>query len=279
MENVELSDFCCGLIATVDYEQIKDNYYYCILGDFKLVIDKSTDNFNATKLCQLGLKNFFEWRRLEKSKQLVEYYENCSGYSQNIFIYEVKLQNKNNKQIIGTYVPKELILDIAFWVSTEFYNRCNNIVTNYFVKFKKMDNDNLKQLKEIENKVEKLTLENCQKEDIIKEKINQINELKQIISRLEETREKDRNVLMRQEQYIYLLGISLEEVKDQNEEILDLNKGLTKDVGDVKRKLGITSDKVGLRGSSLITVGPNKTVTKSNKDGFVIRRLLSIFYP
>jgi uncharacterized FlaG/YvyC family protein len=35
------------------------------------------------------------------------------------------------------------------------------------------------------------------------------------------------------------LGISLEEVKDQNEELKDKNDDLNKDVKDVKRKLGI----------------------------------------
>jgi hypothetical protein len=40
-------------------------------------------------------------------------------------------------------------------------------------------------------------------------------------------------------QYMRSLGISLEEVKDQNEELLDNNKGLKKEVKKVQRKLGI----------------------------------------
>jgi MSV199 domain/Protein of unknown function (DUF3627) len=43
----------------------------------------------------------------------------------------------------------------------------------------------------------------------------------------------------RQEQYMKSLGISLEEVKDQNEELLDCNKGLKQEVTKVQRKLGI----------------------------------------
>jgi regulator of replication initiation timing len=39
--------------------------------------------------------------------------------------------------------------------------------------------------------------------------------------------------------YMRSLGISLEEVKDQNEELLDNNKGLKKEVKKVQRKLGI----------------------------------------
>ena len=43
----------------------------------------------------------------------------------------------------------------------------------------------------------------------------------------------------RQEQYMRSLGISLEEVKDQNEELLDSNKGLHKQNKKIQRKLGI----------------------------------------
>src|SRR5574343_319062 len=108
MENVELSN-CI-------YEHIKDTFYYGLFGDFRLVIDKSTGFFNATKLCDQGNKNFFEWKRLEKSKRMIEYYQkNCPGNSQGNFLYEVKDANKDKigKQVTGTYVPKELILDIA----------------------------------------------------------------------------------------------------------------------------------------------------------------------
>lgn len=45
-KNESLNDIC--------YEQIKDNFYYGKFGDFKLVIDKDTGCFNATKLCNLS---------------------------------------------------------------------------------------------------------------------------------------------------------------------------------------------------------------------------------
>jgi hypothetical protein len=132
------------------YEHIKDTFYYGLFGDFKLVIDKATGSFNATKLCEQGGKNYFNWKRLEKSKKMVEYYEkSCPSDLKGSFLYEVKLQNNDNlnKQVTGTYVPKELILDIASWVSIEFYDKCNKIVVNYFVQ-------------EAQEKMKKLTLEN-----------------------------------------------------------------------------------------------------------------------
>jgi hypothetical protein len=55
-------------LTEVCYEHIKDSFYYGIFGDFKLVIDKTTGYFNATKLCIEGGKEYRKWSCLEKSK-------------------------------------------------------------------------------------------------------------------------------------------------------------------------------------------------------------------
>ena len=93
----------------------------------------STQQSCVTKLCDQGGKNLFHWKRLEKSKRMVEYYQrSCRSDLSGSFLYEVKLQNNDNlnKQITGTYVPQELILEIASWVSIEFYDKCNKIILN-----------------------------------------------------------------------------------------------------------------------------------------------------
>ena len=152
---MELSDLslCC-------YEHIKDTFYYGLFGDFKLVIDKATGYFNATKLCEQGGKNLFHWKRLEKSKKMVKYYQKSPPpHMERGFLYEVQGDNKDLKtrSITGTYVPKELILDIASWISIEFYDKCNKIIIDYF-------------LHEAQEKMEKLTLENRQKDKVLEEK-------------------------------------------------------------------------------------------------------------
>ena len=205
MENIELSD-CV-------YEHIKDTFYYGLFGDFKLVIDTKTGYFNATKLCDAGSKPFRQWKVLEKSKRMIEYYSKSRRRnSDGGFLYEIKGDNKDNKtqSITGTYVPKELILDIASWISIEFYDKCNNIIINYFVnEFKKIDKSKLKnKIKEVEEQMEKLTLEH---EEVVKVKDDKIDELM---------------VMVRS------LGISIEEVKDQNH-------GLKHEVKKVQRKLGV----------------------------------------
>ncbi len=60
---VSLNDVC--------YEQIKDSFYNGVFGDFKLVVDKKTGCFNATKLCSDGGKSFSKWTRLEGSKKFL----------------------------------------------------------------------------------------------------------------------------------------------------------------------------------------------------------------
>ena len=116
MENVELSN-CI-------YEHIKDTFYYGLFGDFRLVVDKSTGFFNATKLCdQGGKKQFRQWKILEKSKKMIEYYQRTRRQNPDGgFLYEVHGDNSDPKsrQITGTYVPQELILEISSWVSIEF---------------------------------------------------------------------------------------------------------------------------------------------------------------
>ena len=116
-------------LTNVCYENIKDTFYYGVFGDFKLVIDKATGYFNATKLCINGGKEYRLWSRLEKSKTMMEYYQKSWGADRTVN-YEIGGTNndKLNKQVTGTYVPKELILDIASWVSIEFYQKIVPII-------------------------------------------------------------------------------------------------------------------------------------------------------
>ena len=93
---------------------------------------------------------------------MVEYYQKLRAtYGPQSFKTTINLTNK--------LLPKELILDIASWVSIEFYDKCNNIIINYFVKeFKNMDGEALKQkIEEVEEQMEKLTLENEIKDNTI----------------------------------------------------------------------------------------------------------------
>jgi len=196
------------------YERIKDTFYYGLFGDFRLVIDTKTGYFNATKLCIEGGKNYFHWKRLEKSKDMIEYYqESRPPHMEGGFLYEIKGDNKDFKTqaITGTYVPKELILDIASWVSIEFYDKCNKIVIDYFInEFKKMDDQDLK------NKIKHL-----KKELKVKEKSEEElkKELKGTKEELKDTKEKFEEELKDVK----------EELEDTKEHALILQEMMVKD--------------------------------------------------
>lgn len=115
-----LNDIC--------YEQIKDNFYYGIFGDFKLVVDKNTGCFNATKLCNDGGKKFFKWTYLEKSR-LLDFYKDKSR-PQAEAIYEVKGDNNNKlvAQTTGQYLPQELLDDVVHWIKTPRSNNKEGVV-------------------------------------------------------------------------------------------------------------------------------------------------------
>jgi hypothetical protein len=244
MQNIDLSD--CA------YEHIKDSFYYGLFGDFKLVIDKNTGCFNATKLCADGNKPFRNWTRLERSKTLINYFENKieswrSLMSASCF-YEVKLQNNDalNKQITGQYVSKELILDIASWISVDFYDKCNTIIVDYFLtEYKKMNSEDVDtKVKEVETKMAEMSMEH---EETVREKNDKIDELIALTKKIEEERSKDREQAektlkrmedqnTRQDAMLRSLGITLNEVNDKNDTLIDLNEDLQIDIKHVKKQ-------------------------------------------
>ena len=228
-------------LNNICYKQIKDNFYYGIFGEFQLVVDKNTGCFNATKLCNVGGKNFFNWKRLSRTNQLFSYLENksCPSHVKGNF-YEVRESNndKVTKQITGQYVQKELILDIASWISPEFYFRCNEIVMNYFVsEYKNMDEiEKSNKIKKLEQEMKDLEIE---KDEIIQEKVDKIDELVEITKRLEETRKEDRDTLARQEKMLQRFGITLDDMAQQNDDLIDRNDILIDKVSTVQKKLNI----------------------------------------
>jgi hypothetical protein len=192
------------------------------------VIDKDTGCFNGTKLCMLGDKDFSDWKRLSRAIRLMSYLQ--EQYDDKDVIYEVKTSNNNiTKQISGQYVQKDLILDIASWISPEFYFRCNNIVTDYFVKeFNAMsETEKSFKIRELEMKMKDMEIET-----IITEKNDKINDLMKMLKEAEKERKADR-LLLRS------MGINLLDVKNQNiellEEVQDTNTKLT----TVQKKLNI----------------------------------------
>jgi Protein of unknown function (DUF3627)/KilA-N domain len=183
----------------VCFERIRDTFYYGMFGEFKLVVDKKTGCFNATKLCNDGGKEFRKWARLEKSKRLMEYYKVADQIWSATF-YEVKGGNCNDTKAktTGQYVCKELILDIASWVSVEFYDKCNQIIVDFYVAdFKRKERAKLQ------------------------EKDDKIDEL---MKQLKESDKRHANMILRLEESNKRLGIKLDDMADKNDELLERNE-------------------------------------------------------
>ncbi|CCV02484.1 hypothetical protein IIV31_112L [Armadillidium vulgare iridescent virus] len=224
-----LNDIC--------YEQIKDNFHHGIFGDFKLVVDKETGYFNATKLCKDGGKKFRNWTVLEKSKKLLRFYDH-KNRGHNHGLYEVKGANKNetDAKITGQYVSKELILDIASWISIEFYDKCNEIIVDFFVsEFKTKEMTLIQQINLAEEKMEKLVLENT---EIIKEKEDKIDSLEQLIKQMKIDSETRHNQIIGYAEYT---KEQLDQTKDQLDHLTDIvedhNETLPDKFADVVKPL------------------------------------------
>src|SRR5277367_5007272 len=139
-------------LSSICYEQIVDNYYYGIYGDFKLIIDKTTGYFNATKFCADGGRQFRKWKRNKNSKALIDYYSKQSV--KKIYV----ITGGQNLIIRGTYVFNELILSIAVWISSDKADR----IFYYENKFEKCQRDNQldDRLQEMEIEMKKIEILN-----------------------------------------------------------------------------------------------------------------------
>jgi hypothetical protein len=101
----------------VCFERIRDTFYYGMFGEFKLVVDKKSGCFNATKLCADGGKEFYNWTRLEKSKRLMAYYENRPS---DLRVYEIfQLSIKVLDTTIFESIPLNVIAEARQQLSIE----------------------------------------------------------------------------------------------------------------------------------------------------------------
>lgn len=163
--------------------------------------------------------------------------------------YEVKLTNNDeiNKQITGQYVRKELILDIASWISVEFYDKCNSVILDYFVsQFQTMDKSILeKKIKEIERQLCNTILE---KDSIIIEKEDKIDELIKLNQLQEEARKEERRKDMedrkKDREMLRALGVSFEDIKDQNNDLLEKVDEQTEKLDDQNKQLTTIQNKL-----------------------------------
>jgi KilA-N domain/Protein of unknown function (DUF3627) len=146
------------MLSQICFQQIRDNFWYGLYGEFQVVIDASDGYVNASKMCRAGGKKFKEWKRLKGSQHLITVFErswvpeNTPVNFQNgestledleaqmcaprfpacKFVQPANLINED-RLISGTYVHPDLIPSIAGWISPEFQLKANRVVNRYIV--------------------------------------------------------------------------------------------------------------------------------------------------
>lgn len=109
------------------YKQIIDQYWYCLYGDFIIVVDKNTGTFNATKLCRDVGRKLDDWLKMKQSKKLVNYI--CKKNNSKVFQVETGEKDEIYNEIIcGTYLPIDCYLSLVTWLSPAFYDKILKIV-------------------------------------------------------------------------------------------------------------------------------------------------------
>jgi uncharacterized protein YdaT len=201
-------------------------------------------------------KDFSDWKRLARTINLISFLQDQSSSEVcKELIYEVKKCNNGlGKQITGQYVNKDLILDIASWVSPEFYIRCNKIVIDYFTSEYKSweENEKTEKIRELESKMKDMEIE---KDSVIEEQKDKIDELMKKLDLAEEARRTDaeearaaarrsEEAARRSEAMLRSMGINLLDVKNQNIELLDQTTELLEEVQDTNTKLTTVQKKL-----------------------------------
>jgi hypothetical protein len=119
---------------------INDDYHHGMLGQFNIIIRTKDDYVNITKLCKKGGKEFKLWKRTDKAKQTLDYYDrvylDCDEddepspdrgmmkkeYHCLDIVDNIPGVAKEIMGIIkGSYVPKELALKVWDWVDVFKY--------------------------------------------------------------------------------------------------------------------------------------------------------------
>ena len=240
-----LNDIC--------YERIKDTFFHGVYGDvssaetcFRLVIDKRTGFFNATKMCQAGGKRFKKWFENQRTKEMIKCVEEEMNRGPNSGrgqapTYEVNGGNKDQdgSTISGTYVCKDLILDIASWISPAFYLRCSRIVNDFFIPKNQETVNDTEELNKVLKQLEELRLENevmvkaCEdKDETINDRDSKIVNLEEMLLKAERERAQDRKMLQQ-------LGIRMEDLLDKNEDLSDKVDDLKVDNQVLQKHLNI----------------------------------------
>ncbi|AXY04863.1 p28-like protein [Fowlpox virus] len=112
-----------------------DKFSYIIYDKIKIIIMKSNNYVNATRLCELRGRKFTNWKKLSESKILVDNVKKINDKTNQLktdMIIYVKDIDHKGRDTCGYYVHQDLVSSISNWISPLFAVKVNKII-NYYI--------------------------------------------------------------------------------------------------------------------------------------------------
>jgi hypothetical protein len=182
-------------LSDIIYEKINDDYSHGKYGTFNVIIMNKNTYINATKLCGQYNKDFFNWKRLDASKELInEVNERIQAPSDlkglNLHSKAFIIDNTSDNDYRGTYVHPLLIPHVCSWISTKFAIKVSEIVNYHLTMHLRNQNSELMKKLDDQSKelaeIKQLNMEVLGYTKHIDEDINTLIDLS--IEQIEETR-------------------------------------------------------------------------------------------
>jgi hypothetical protein len=191
-------------------ESIDENFAFAKYMEFTIIIMKKNNYINATTLCDQHGKQFDKWIKNDGSKELIEFIDNKIIESENDddITSLIQITSKKYKGILrGTYVHELLIPHIASWISPKFGIMVSEIINNHIA------NEYVKSLK--------------QKDDVIKERDDRIEELIRLMKESDMKAEKrTKKIIDKLEDTHLKLDETSEQLNETNTKLLYVSKKL-----------------------------------------------------
>lgn len=142
-------------MPSIVFESIGDEYCWGNYAEFRVLIMRENGYINATKLCKDGGKSFKHWNDNQESNDLIKELASSAGIPTEL----ISIKNmKGSYELRGTYVHRDLVPNIASWISPSFSLKVSRIVNEYLLMKEKEKHAKLiaKKNKEIEEKDDKI---------------------------------------------------------------------------------------------------------------------------
>ncbi|AAF44419.1 N1R/p28 family protein [Fowlpox virus] len=133
-------------------KHIDENFCFINYANIEVIMLKYNGYINATKICDLGNKNFRQWCRLESSKKLIKTLNYKNGiYNKAVLEIGLASNSAYKYELVGTYVHIDLVPHIICWVfpsiALNFSKILNSYLSNSYCTRLKKGSDNEDQIR------------------------------------------------------------------------------------------------------------------------------------